>query len=332
MQQTFEGASLQHEIITRGYAEVQHGIPNEWVQELVERYADFTLAFPNPDFETMDAMLRIGIDPDIIGKQLDLLDYRKDTQVQWHKFRTNVVGVGKPEGYTNRTFQAQALASLRGVLLPDEDPKEFYHHTPHHRAKVVRQHKELNWGPIPSEVEKLDIAFSRIHTKTRGLMTRIIAHVEETHPGINKIVTAESLFTSPLRLIFYHPSTHVSLAAPHFDKSVFTIQEGESHEGLRIATQKIEPLMPVVRNSDMAVVFASHTFSAIPNINDPRGGHFPDSELRPAWHDVIASYKANEGRLVPARAAEVCARWALLFFANEHAYMDPGKAAMHSRN
>ncbi len=332
MQQTFEGSLLQNEIIARGYAEVQHGIHDDAVQEVVERYTDFTLAFPNPDFETMNAMLPNGTDPDVIGKQLDQLDYSKDTQAQWHKYRTSAVSIGKPDGYTNRTLQAQALASIRGVLLPNEDPKEFYHHTPRHYANMARQHKLLNWGPIPPEVAILDKAFSHIHTQARKVVTSICAQLEPTHPGINNIVTKESLFTSPLRLLFYHPSTYTQLAAPHFDKSVLTIQIGESHRGLRIATQANQQLAPVVRKSSMGVAFASSIFSAQPSAKNPHGGHFPDSDLRPAWHDVIADHIANEGRLVPARTAEVCARWALIFFANEHAYVDPGKTAMHSRN
>lgn len=332
MQRTIESMLLEQDIAERGYAEVQHGIPNEWVEELVERYADFTLTHPNPDFATMNAMLPQGSDADIISKQLDMLDYSKDTQQDWHKYRTNVVGIGKPDGYTNRSLQVETLAAMRGIALPEEDPKEFYHHTPKHYGTMARQHKNLGWGPIPSEVAKLDTVFSRIHHKTSELIMTICAQIEETHPEINEIVTKDALLGSPLRLLFYHPSAQKQLACAHFDKSVLTVQIGESHQGLRVATHTDQALAPVVRDSNLGIVFASHTLSAEPSEKDPRGGHFPQSPLRPAWHDVIADSTANVGRSVPLRAAEVCARWSLIFFVNENNYIDPGKVAMHSRN
>ncbi len=332
VQRTIESMLLEQDITRQGYGEIQHGIPNEWVEELVERYADFTLAHPNPDFATMDAMLPVESDAEKIGKQLDVLDYSQDTQKEWHKYRTNVVGVGKPDGYTNRTLQVAALAAMRSIALPEEDPKEYYHHTPRHYGNMARQHKDLGWGPIPPEVAKLDTAFSRIHHAASELIMTVCAQLEETHPGLDKIITREALLGSPLRLLFYHPSTHTQLAGAHFDKSVLTVQVGESHRGLRVATHTNQPLTPVVRDSDHGIVFASHTLSAKPSEKDPRGGHFPESPLRPAWHDVVADNVANEGRTIPPRAAEICARWSLIFFVNENNYVDPGKTAMHSRN
>ena len=109
------------------------------------------------------------------------------------------------------------------------------------------------------------------------------------------------------------------------------MQIAESHQGLRVATQKDQPLTPVVRDDTMGVLFASHMFSGLPKKAGDRGGHYQDSRLRPAWHDVIADSTPNVGRVVPVRASEVCARWSLIFFINEHNYIDPGKAAMHSR-
>jgi hypothetical protein len=322
---------LQQDIEQRGYAELEHGIPNDWIDALIERYADFTLQHPDPSFETMSAMLPAGTTADAVKKELDNLDYSKDTQKEWHKYRTNVTGVGKPDGYTNRSLQVSALRAVRGIVLPEEDPKEFYHHTPRHFGAVARQHKALGWGAIPPEVSALDTAFGRIHHKATELITKICAQIEETHSGLSSVITPEALLGSPLRLLFYHPSSEQQLAAGHYDKSVMTVQIGESHQGLRVATQQGQELTPVVRDASAGVLFMSHTLSATPSTKDPRGGHYPDSTLRPAWHDVIADNRPNTGRYVPVRAAEVCARWALIFFVNENNYVDPGKNAMHSR-
>ena len=193
-QQSLEGLQLQLDIEQRGYAELEHGIPGEAIEMLIHTYTDFTLAHPDPEPETMDAMLPETPD-DISLFKLDALDRSKDTQATWHKYRTNVPGIGKPDGYTSRIFQDRALQQTRGISL-GEDPKEFYHFTPVHRAAMARMHREYGWGIVPREVDKLDVAFGRVHNMATKLMMKVCGIVEETHPEIRQFITPGSLRTS----------------------------------------------------------------------------------------------------------------------------------------
>lgn len=133
---------LQSEIIARGYAEIEHGLPNEWIQDAVSAYANFTVRHPDPLPSTMDALLP-NDQNDSIREKLDDLQRQYDTQKQWHKYRTNVSGIGKPDGYTNRSFQVSALAMARGIHLPEEDPKEFYHFTAVHMNNMQQAHEDI---------------------------------------------------------------------------------------------------------------------------------------------------------------------------------------------
>jgi hypothetical protein len=319
-QRTLDGVFLEKEIMKRGYAELQHSICADDIHLLVDRYTDFTLNYPDPLPETMDAMLpAFPANPNDLV--LDDLDRTKDIQEEWHKYRTNLPGIGKPNGYTNRSFQVRALKQARGVAL-DDDPKEFYHYNPRHFAQMASHHTEFGHGPIPHEVVQLDKAFSSIHHKASELMVEACAFIEEIHPEINRVVTRQSLLTSPLRLLFYHPSDNEVMGAGHYDKSVTTLQLAESHEGLRISPDKISALQPVVRNANKAVFFAGSS------LRDRIGQETP---FQPGWHDIIKIDRLNEGRELSAKASEVCTRWALIFFANAVNYTDPGKAVTHSR-
>ena len=330
MQRTLEGLNLENDIVERGYHEIQHGISTDQIETLVERYTDFTTQQPDPDHKTLNEMIQPGATADEVKNSLDNLLYVSDTQVEWHKYRTNHPGVGKPDGYTNRSLQVAALKTQRGLLLPHEDPKEFYHFTPKHRVNVAKHHKQFSWGSIPSEVDKLDTAFIGIHYQVSQIILKVCAHIEELHPEIRSIVSKEGLLGSPTRLLFYHPNGGGQLAAGHYDKSVLTMQIAESHRGLQIATAKDRPLTPVVRGPQNGVLFASYGLSGKPLPNDSGGG-IPNSSLRPAWHDVMYDATANEGRTIPPSAANVCARWALIFFVNKHNYVNPEKSVMHTR-
>lgn len=177
----------------------------------------------------------------------------------------------------------------------------------------------------------LNDSLARIHTKLRQLVTNVCYDLEQTHAGVTNIITPEGLRTSPLRLLFYHPSTNTQRAGAHYDKSLITLKLAESHEGLQITTSPTAPLTPVKRSDDKAVLFVSPRFSGTPFAKNPVMGHFPDSVLKPAWHDVVASSTPNAGRTVPVMAAEVCARWALIYFVNEHDFLVPSKQAMHNQ-
>ena len=340
MQRTLEGAWLLNEIGQRGYAEFHHEIPDEQIEYLIDRYADFTLNHPDPLPETMDAMLpskpseidlknpafydnhKKFLTENWMAKKLDELDDSKDTQTEWHKYRTNVYAVGKPDGYTNRSFQEIALKKARGLVIPEEDPKEFFHFTMQHHAKMVKNHCEYNWGSIPPEVTTLEQAFAPIHQKASRLIIRVAEIIEETHPGIRDFFDMRSLASSPVRLLFYHPSDSEQLGAAHYDKSSLTIQIAESHEGLRVAPDSASELQPVVRDESKAVVF--------PGLSLPEN-FGKDTPFQPGWHDIIKAHQLNQGRSVPPKAVEVCARWALIFFANGRGFVNPDKSLTHAR-
>lgn len=317
-----ETSLLVGEITKRGYAEFEHGIASDQIDELVETYATFANEYPNPDPSTMDAMLP-ATNPDL-HKQLDDLDRSKDTETEWNKYRTNTEGIGKPNGYTNRDYQNAVLQAKRAIDL-GEDPKEYYHFNPTHIHDMRDNHERYGWGKIPPEVIDLDAAFRPIHRSASDLMTKICARIEEVHPGTNKIITPESLLTSPIRLLFYHHGGGEQRGAAHYDKGFATLQLTESHEGLRVATGTEDPLQPVIRDGDKAVFFAAYALGGKQN------GRFPGSPFQPGWHDIVKSDVLNEGRHIPQNAASVCARYAIIFFANPHDYRNPDKSAMHSR-
>lgn len=108
------GADLVSSIEQRGYALVEHGVSATRIDELIGAYATFTDTHPDPDLETMNRMI---VNP----KNLDRLDFSKDTQTIWHKYRSNTPAYAKPNGYTNRSLQADAL-TLRDMVI-SEDPK-----------------------------------------------------------------------------------------------------------------------------------------------------------------------------------------------------------------
>lgn len=330
MQLTFESERLFDEIKHHGYAEFEHNIPTEQIENAVSRYADFTLAHPDPSFETMSAMLPDIDNLPILAKSLDILDPSQDTQKTWHKYRTNIHKVGKPNGYTNRSFQEQALLASRGIQIPYEDPKEFYHFSPSLSADIDLAHAEFGWGKVPPEVYGLNQALLPIHANACQLILKVCTLIEEVHPEIKNIITPNALLHSPIRLLFYHPnevlqvddsSQLFQLGAGHYDKAGLTAQLAESHKGLRVAPNDADPLQDVVRDDTKAVVFAGASMR----------NFFPDTSLKPGWHDIIQTNEVNAGRSVPDKAKSVCGRWAMIFFANSTDFVPPDKTLMHTR-
>lgn len=314
------GDRLLDDIRERGYAEFAHGISPGQIADVVGTYADFTLAHPDPEPETMLAML--PLDSPNLYKELDELAREKDTQKGWHKYRTNATGVGKPNGYTNRAYQEGVLTDA-GIHIPTEDPKEFYHYTPRHYTDMVNNHAEFGWGAMPNDLQRLERVFRPVHAKATSLLLRVLSLVEETHPDVRQFFDSASLLTSPVRLLLYHPGAPTDcLGTGHYDKSSMTIQIAESHKGLRVATGEEDEMRVVSRSSDQAVVFPGRNFRE----------HFgKDTPFQPAWHDVILTDELNDGREVPLTAAAVCARWALIFFANGANFRNPDKDKMHTR-
>lgn len=322
-QLSLESTGLIHEIKERGAAMMEHDIPSDIIDNLIDRYTIFTSQLPDPDPETMDAML-----PDLpetdLAEALDDIERSADKQEEWHKYRTNHEWVAKPGGYTNRKFQTDALLKTRGIFLPEDD-KEFYHFAPDGIGVMDANHKKYDWGPIPQEVRMLNSAFYAIHKAGEEIAKRTLSIIEDVHPDIHDLVTPESLHDSPVRLLFYHPGQNETLGAGHYDKSVLTFQIAESHEGLRIAKNADSPLEMVRRPADKAVFFPSGTLSG------EKIGKYPDSPFQPGWHDIIGSETLNQGRHMPEGTRAVCARWAIIFFVNRANYVQPDKALTHTR-
>ncbi len=318
-QLSFENPRLLREIKERGAAEFEHNISVDQIDDLIDCYTRFTTNWGDPEPETMDAML-----PDApietLAKQLDDLDRSKDKQKNWHKYRTNAPWIAKPVGYTNRYFQSQALQITRGINLPEDD-KEFFHYTPGMKDVVERQHEQYGWGKPPQEFYMLCNAFIRVHTASRKLTEKILSVVEDTHPNIRQLVTPSSTLTSPVRLVGYHRGDQQELGAGHYDKSVFTFQLAESHEGLRIAKDNNSPLEIVRRESDKAVFFPSKSLK----------DNYPDTPFTPGWHDIIKSETLNHGRHMSEATRAVFGRWALIFFVNEENFVQHDKSLTHHR-
>jgi hypothetical protein len=318
-QLSMESSALAYEIQQRGAAMMDHGLSMYQIDTLIDAYTNFTSRFDDPEPETMDAMLP-DASPELLAKQLDDLDRSQDNQQTWHKYRTNIPWVAKPGGYTNRIFQAAAIEKTRGIVL-EEDPKEFYHFSPGMKQVVKDQHSEYNWGKIPNEFSVLDTSFLAIHTAGRLLTEKTLSIIEDIHPEVRRLVTPESISTSPVRLLFYHKDQAEELGAGHYDKSVLTFQIAESHEGLRIAKDKESPLEMVRRPSETAAMFPSWGLQK----------EFPETPFTPGWHDITKSDVLNEGRNMPEKTAALCARWALIFFVNEANFVQPDKAITHHR-
>lgn len=318
-------AGVRQEISERGYAELEHGISPEHFSYLTETYFKFSIEHPDPEPATMDAML-----PDTPGditksNWLDELDRSQDTQAEWHKYRTNTESPAKPNGYTNRTFQEQALAETRDIII-GEDPKEFYHWMPGHQSHILANHQKYGWGALPPELTELTQAFGAIHTQARVLMRKVCRTLEDTHPNLTQIITPNALKASPLRLIGYHHSDKPYLGEDHYDKSWLTLQAGESHQGLLVARDSSSPLELVDRPADKGVVFMGKCLS------DPEIGQYPDSPYGPGWHGIKNIDTPNQGQCpIPDFAKERFQRWALIFFAGNVEYAIPDKSGTHVR-
>lgn len=310
-QLTFEGNIAREELTERGFTLMEHGISVDAIDSLIAAYADFTDNLPDPDLKTMSAMIT---DPE----KLDEIDFSRDRQKGWHKYRTNHPFIFKPGGYTNRSLQARALREFQGIEIED-DPKEYYHFLPSSTALMNQQRETYEWGALPPEVERLNTHFARIHSLGSKAIRGLMGRVEETYPELSdKIITPEDLLQSPLRLLFYHPGQGDVLAGGHYDKSVFTAQLAESHEGLRIRDPESGEMQEIRRSPDQAVMFAGSLLT-LDHV-------YPDSAIRPGWHDVINIDVANEARSLHGNNV---ARWALIFFANSSYAGEIGKDITH---
>lgn len=326
-----ENQRLLYEIEQRGYHELSHGIPPDQIEEAVQAYADFTLNHPDPSTSTMDIMLPESLLVDELGscRQLDDLSRRQDNQTQWHKYRTNLEAIGKPKGYANRTFQMKAIQLERGLKIV-EDPKEFFHYTPRLLPAIRLNHAQFGWGSIPVEVEILDKKFMPIHKKAREIIKASAAQIEIIHPGVKSLFSLDSLFNSPLRLLFYHTQESAGdyktdgdlLGGGHYDKDALTLSIAESHSGIRIAKNSQSDLELLHREPEEAILYAGHQMQN-------RFGD--DTMFKSAWHDIVTDETLNRGRVIPPNASNLCARWAMIFFANGSEFAVPDKNTLHTR-
>jgi hypothetical protein len=301
-QQTLEGSFLRESIIEQGYGLVSHSIPDNVIYEAIEAYDTLTTNYPDPEYSTMDQMIT---DP----LKLDVLDFTKDKQKEWNRYRTNHKQLAKPGGYTSRSLQVATLQHSGRDLMPDgsrieDDPKEYYHFHPGGILDIERNHKEFGWGSVPPEVGILQLKGTLLHKMARSAIAASFKLLEEGNPElINTLVKPSDLMSSPVRLNWYHLDQAEFLAGYHQDKGVFTMQIAESHMGLRVRSPTTNKMEIVNRHGDMAVVFPGIAWD----------DNFKDSPLRPAPHDVINMPDLNPDRYLRARN---CARWSLIFFTN----------------
>ncbi|HTE57428.1 MAG TPA: hypothetical protein VK694_01700 [Verrucomicrobiae bacterium] len=295
------GADLHAETLSQGYALVPHHVPPEAIDAYAEAYGIFTDQLPDPEPEAMNAMV---LDP----KNLDRLDPRADKAAQWHKYRSNVPHPGKPNGYTNRTIQVDALSKVRGLDIAD-DPKEFFHYSPGMRDALEARHAEFGWGPMPPELLVLLMRAQTLHYAAKQAITGFYRALELTHPHLSDFTAPADLDHSPVRGVFYHKGQGDVLADGHYDRGLGTLQLAESHLGLRTRDPQTGEMIMVERDPRMGIAFPSLKWRQAS----------PDSELQPLWHDVINVDTACEGRELHGGNI---ARWAIIFFTNSRDLAD----------
>jgi hypothetical protein len=314
------GGDLHLEIERFGYAAVEHRVPTEAIDALQEAHADFTDNLPDPEPATLNDMM-------VSTKDLDKLDFSQDTQKEWHKYRTNTPQVAKPDGYTNRFYQASVLQQFERPIFDkktelwvpaQEDPKEFFHYTPHMREIMQQRHEQHNWGPIPPEVQRLTSRMHTVHYLARQALGRVFANLETTHPELSRYVSPKDLEISPLRNLLYYKGQNNELAGAHHDRGIFTMQIADSHRGLRIRDPETGEMTLIETPPEVSPVFPALKWKKA----------FPDSELRSLWHDVTDEPVACVDRHLHGRNI---ARWALIFFVNSRSIRDStNKTATHS--
>jgi hypothetical protein len=303
--------TLERNLVTQGYALLDHNISTTAVDDLMGAYAEFTDGLPDPSLETTAKMIADSY-------QLDELNYSADQEPEWHKYRTNYPFAFKPGGYTNRSLQTKALKDVLGIKI-DDDPKEYYHYLPGSTELIQQQHDKYGWGPIPPEVLKLQRKFSIIHELGRKLIRGALLQLEESYAGMNTAIVADyDLMRAPIRLLNYHHGQGDVLAGGHYDKSVLTAQLAESHEGLRIRHPQTGEMQPIRRSREKAAVFAGNLLT-LPHV-------YPNADIQPGWHDVINVDKLNDGRSIQGKNV---ARWALIFFANSSYAGEVSKTLTH---
>lgn len=317
-QLTFKGNDIRSDIEQDGYSLVSNGIEdNDAVDELIESYARFTDNLPDPEPETMNAMI-------VDTSRLDAINYSADKQPEWHKYRTNHPQPAKPGGYTNRSLQIATLRQFQrdktsGGNAITDDPKEYYHFHPNSLGKMAVQHQQFGWGKIPPEVLVLNMRFARIHELAYLAIKNNLSLLEESHPELTtRYITPDDLNNnSPIRLVFYHLGQGDILAGGHYDKSAFTMQVAESHMGLRVQNPETGSMIQVRRPANLGVAFPGFLWRQM----------YPDSQLSPTWHDVINLNEINDGQKL---RGQNCARWALIWFCNTDSLDVPQISDTHS--
>lgn len=289
------GADYHKSLVEQGFVLLDQKIPGEVIDAFVASYADFTDNHPDPEPTTMDAMIT-----DV--RDLDKLDFSKDTQKEWHKYRSNTPHFAKPNGYTNRSYQVAVLGSERGIEKED-DPKEFFHYTPDMREKLTARHERFGWGAIPPELTQVLNKAHALHYFAKTAMAGFYSSLEVTHPDIARFTRPEDLDISPIRGLFYHNGQGDVLAGGHHDRGFGTLQIAESHLGLRVRNPETNEMDIVERDPNFGIAFPALKWRHA----------FPDSELKSLWHDVINIPTACEGRELHGKNV---ARWSIIFFTN----------------
>ena len=170
------------------------------------------------------------------------------------------------------------------------DSKDFFHYHP----AIFEKHAEfLDRNP---NVKDFMLKAKPIWEEVSEIISHILTEMESDHPGLkDKIMDTEHPHIL-LRFLKYNwEESQKNLAKPHFDAGSFTLAIAESCQGLRIGSGP-EDLKLVEHIEGNALFMISSNYQKI----------MENSDLKPAWHDVI--------QLDETKIGKSYARWALVAF------------------
>lgn len=174
-------------------------------------------------------------------------------------------------------------------------------------------------GKLPTEMKEfLDIA-EEIFWAGQRSKKQAVDELDWFDTGLTKVMNPEvGTINDVLRFIAYHQNEG-DLAKGHFDRGVFTLAIGESHEGLQIAkgqnglvldcnTEYMddleESLQPVTHEEGQAKFMLGAGWNRLPK-EYRQGNH----DLSLGWHSVVNSDKTVSEKIM---------RWAIVMFCNPH--------------
>jgi hypothetical protein len=272
-------------------SELEPGVVRQQILE--SGYANVPSAVSQSDMQTtMDAYLNF----------LELDE-------QFHE-ATRFFSTDRGDGDFGQYTRTAGDKSERGEV---PDNKDIFHF-----GAQTRQHVEAVLpGVLPIDLTTFLSMCEEIFWASQRTKRMALDNLDHLSNGLASLTLPESgVINDVLRLIAYYPNPN-KLAKGHFDRSVFTLALGESHDGLRITkgqngithesdeaymNQLEDQLMPVTYTVDEAKFFLGAGWNRIPTYYRD-GNH--DLEL--GYHDVQALDKHVTERIM---------RWAFVLFSN----------------